>query len=333
MEKNSSFKKRALIFGLSASKKLAASMSKSSKIPLGKINITQFLDEEILIDVKSHVRNKSVFLVQSTSKPGAQHLLELLLTVDAIRRASVKEITVIMPYFGYSRQDRRGKGRQPISASLIANLLETAGIDRVITFDLHATQIEGFFKIPIDNLKASGILLNQFKKNYKGKVSDLIVVSPDHGGITRAREIALILKTKIAIIDKKRDKPNSIESMYILGDVKNKTVIIVDDILDTGGTIQAATNMLYKKGAKDVHVVVTHALLSGTKENPKKAIEMLQKAKVTSVISTNSIEKKDKLPSFIIKVDLAKALGDVVVAHLSNKSITNYFMKKYSVQL
>ncbi|XP_076037868.1 ribose-phosphate pyrophosphokinase-like [Oratosquilla oratoria] len=252
-------KENSVIFGLSTSKKLANNVAKISGIELGEIKTSQFADGEIFVESQSSVRNKTVFIIQSTHKPTNDNLMELLLVIDALKRSSVGEVNVIIPYFGYARQDRKQEGRQAISAKLVANMLTTAGADRIITFDIHSEQIVGFFDMPVDNLKAYGLIAKSINDL---AIENLAIVSPDHGGVSRARALAKILDSPLAVIDKRRTGHNNAESMFILGDVQDKNVIIYDDMVDTGGTVVSAVDILKENGAKDVYLAVTHGVLS-----------------------------------------------------------------------
>ncbi len=273
--------KKTKLFALSSNKPLAEEISKTAGIEISIADVVEFADGEISINIEESVRGHHVFVIQSTSAPANRHLMELLILVDALKRASAKSVTVIMPYYGYSRQDRKSKSRQPITAKLIADMLRVAGINRLICMDLHAAQIQGFFDVPIDNFPATPLLADYFE-NVK-KVENIVVVSPDHGGVTRARIFARILDAPLAIIDKRRPQPNKAEVMNIIGDVKGKNAIMVDDIIDTGGTIIAGATALKQAGAHDVYVAATHGVFSGN------AIEMLQESIVKQVVVTNTI--------------------------------------------
>ena len=234
-------KNKITVFALSASEELAKDIAKELGTNVGKSKVHHFADGEILVEIGESVRGKDVYIVQSTSNPVTENLMEILVLADALKRASAKEITAIIPYFGYARQDRKAKPRQPITSKLIADLLTVAGINRVVTVDLHAAQIQGFFDIPVDEMQALPLISNYFKKK---NISDICVVSPDHGGATRARKLAVALDAPVAIIDKRRPKPNVAEIMGVLGDVEGKNCIMVDDMIDTGGTIVAGIEML-----------------------------------------------------------------------------------------
>ena len=243
--------KETIVFALTSSTDLAASVCKSLGLPLGKIKVEHFADGEILVEPQESVRGRTVFIIQSTCNPVTEHLMEVLICIDACRRASAGEINVIMPYYGYARQDRKAKPRQPITSKLVANLLETAGANRIMTFDLHAAQIQGYFDIPIDDMTAVPMIGQYFKQ--KNIPSDeLVVVSPDHGGVVRARRLADLLDAPIAIIDKRRPKPNMVEAQNVIGEVDGKTCIVIDDICDTAGSLVAGCEILKRHGAKDI---------------------------------------------------------------------------------
>ena len=262
--------------------------------PLGKCSVKQFSDGEVQINIEESIRGCDVFVIQSTSYPVNENLMELLIMIDALKRASARTINVVMPYYGYARQDRKARSREPITAKLVANLLETAGAHRVIAIDLHAPQIQGFFDIPIDHLVAEPILTEYFKG--KGFNSDeLVIVSPDHGGVTRARKMADRMKAPIAIIDKRRPRPNVAEVMNIVGNVEGKTAILIDDIIDTAGTITIAASALIESGAKEVYACCTHPVLSGP------AIERIDNSQIKELVITNSIELPETKTSPKIK--------------------------------
>ena len=245
-------------------------------------DIKTFLDGEVFVEIKESVRGENVFIIQSTSKPVNDNLMELLVTIDAVKRASAKHICVVLPYFGYARQDRKASPRTPITAKLIANILEASGADHVVTIDLHAGQIQGFFDIPVDNIYAQPVFISYIKNLNLG--DDLVITSPDIGGIARARAAAKKLNCPIAIIDKRREKPGVSEVMNIIGDIKDKTCIIIDDIVDSAGTLCNASDKLIEAGAKEVLSFITHGVLSGP------AIERINKSKISKLFITNSIK-------------------------------------------
>ncbi len=283
--------KETVVFALTSSTDLAASICKDLGLPLGKIKVEHFADGEILVEPQESVRGRKVFIVQSTCTPVTEHLMEVLVCIDACKRASAGEINVIMPYYGYARQDRKAKPRQPITSKLVANLLQVAGANRVITFDLHAAQIQGYFDIPIDDLTAVPMIGNYFKSLNLPK-DEVVVVSPDHGGVVRARRLADILDAPIAIIDKRRPKPNMVEAQNVIGDVDGKICIVVDDICDTAGTLCAGCQILKDHGAKDVYVGISHGIFS------RDAIDKIEKSVIKQLVITDTIplseEKKAK---------------------------------------
>ena len=300
-------KNKITVFSLSSSKKLAQDIASILGTKVGDCKVHHFADGEILCEIGESVRGKDVFIVQSTSNPVTENLMEILVLTDALKRASAREITAVIPYFGYARQDRKAKPRQTITSKLVADLLTTAGVNRVVTVDLHAAQIQGFFDIPVDEMQALPLLIKYFRKK---KVQDLCVVSPDHGGATRARKMSEAFDCPIAIIDKRRPKPNVAEVMGIIGNVEGKNCILVDDMIDTAGTITAGVDMLKQKGAKDVYIACTHGVLSGP------AIERLSTCAAKEVVITNTIEipqekKFDKLVSVSVAGLLAHTIENI----------------------
>ena len=272
-----------VIFSLTSSKKLTQEIVNILGVREGSISVTHFADGEILIEPQESVRGKHVFIIQSTCGPVNENLMEVLICLDAVKRASCKEVTCVMPYFGYARQDRKAKARQPISARLVADLLTAAGADRVVAVDLHASQIQGFFKIPTDNLTAMDLLAQYFRKK---NLKEVVVVSPDHGGVTRARKLADgIANSSIAIVDKRRSKPNVAEAMNLIGNVDGMDCIIVDDLVDTGGSLLGCINMLREHGAKDIYCAAVHGVFSNG------AIERIAKSGVKEFVITNTIER------------------------------------------
>ncbi|GAC92311.1 ribose-phosphate pyrophosphokinase [Anoxybacillus flavithermus NBRC 109594] len=286
-------------------------------VELGKCSVSRFSDGEIQINIEESIRGCDVYVIQSTSAPVNEHLMELLIMIDALKRASAKTINIVMPYYGYARQDRKARSREPITAKLVANLLETAGASRVITLDLHAPQIQGFFDIPIDHLMGVPILADYFKEK---QLDDIVIVSPDHGGVTRARKMADRLKAPIAIIDKRRPKPNVAEVMNIIGNVQGKTTILVDDIIDTAGTITLAANALAEHGAKEVYACCTHPVLSGP------AIERIQNSKIKELVVTNTIAiPEEKKTNKIVELSVAPLIGEAIIRVHEEQSISALF--------
>ncbi|MBR4422001.1 MAG: ribose-phosphate pyrophosphokinase [Erysipelotrichaceae bacterium] len=271
-----------IVFALTSSVSIVNEVCNYLNIAPGKIEVKHFADGETLVELGQSVRGKRCYVIQSTSKPVNENLMELLICIDALRRSSATEINCIIPYYGYARQDRKAMPRQPITAKLVASMLETAGANRVVTFDLHAPQIQGFFHCPVDDLTTVPMMGQYFKrKNFP--INDIVVVSPDHGGVKRARTLAEILGCSLAIIDKRRPRANEVEACYVIGDVKDKDVIIVDDICDTGGSLLAATEILKDNGARDVYVCVTHGLFSND------AATRIQNSQIKEIVVTNTI--------------------------------------------
>lgn len=287
-------------------------------IPLTKASIKKFSDEEIFVEVNENVRGQDVYVIQSTSKPANDNLVELLVCVDALKRASAKQITAVIPYFGYARQDRKPGPRTPISAKLVANLITTSGADRVLTIDLHAGQIQGFFDIPVDNLYAAPILIEDIKKNYD--LDKTVIISPDVGGVVRARYVANRLNIGLAIVDKRRETANISEVLNIIGDVKEKNCILIDDIVDTAGTLTNAGEALLNVGAKTVSAYVSHGVLSGN------AIEKIKKSVLKEIVTTNTIsnlisEDKNK----IRRLSVAPLIAEAVKRIDNHSSVSSLF--------
>lgn len=308
--------KDTVVFALTSSVELANEIAGCLGIPLGLCDVKHFADGEIMVELGESVRNKHVYIVQSTCNPVSSNLMEVLIAIDACKRASAGHITVVMPYFGYARQDRKAKPRQPITSKLIADLLEKAGAQRIITMELHATQIQGFFNIPADDISAIGLIGDYFKKQ---DMKDVVVVSPDHGGTTRARKLAEALHCPLAIIDKRRPKPNVAEAMHLIGDVEGKIAVMVDDIVDTAGTLMTGIKMLYEKGATGVYASCVHGVLSGP------AIERLRESKVKGFICTNTISQDQKKADFpeMTVLSVGKVLGETIKAMEESRSVSN----------
>lgn len=307
------------IFSLNSNEPLASEIAEEIGLPLGKISVTRFSDGEIQINIEESIRGCDVFIIQSTSAPVNENLMELLIMVDAVKRASARTVNVVLPYYGYARQDRKARAREPITAKLVANLLETAGATRAIVLDLHAPQIQGFFDILIDHLMGVPILSDYFlEKNIDP--SEIVIVSPDHGGVTRARKMADRLKAPIAIIDKRRPRPNVAEVMNIVGNVDGKIAILIDDIIDTAGTITVAANALVESGAKEVYACCTHPVLSGP------AIERIDKSVIKELVITNSIElPNEKYSAKIKQLSVGRLLADAIVRVYEQKSVSTLF--------
>ncbi len=307
------------IFSGSSNRELAESIAKKCGVELGKAELLRFKDGEVYVEIKETVRGRDVFVVQPTSEPVNENIMELLVFVDALRRASAKTINVIMPYYGYARQDRKSKPREPITSKLVANLLTTAGVDRVVTMDLHADQIQGFFDIPLDHMQGLPLMVKYFKeKGLSG--DDVVVVSPDVGGVKRARKLAEKLDCKIAIIDKRRPKPNMSEVMNLIGEIEGKIAIFIDDMIDTAGTITNGADAILARGAKEAYACCSHAVFSDP------AIERLQASGLKEVVITDSIalperKKIDKVKILSVDEIFAKAIERIV----NNKSVSELF--------
>ena len=283
------------------------------------VTVTKFSDQEVFVEILENVRGKNVFVIQSTSAPANDHLMELLITIDALKRASAQTITAVIPYFGYARQDRKVGPRTPISAKLVANILTTAGIDRLLTIDLHAGQIQGFFDIPVDNLYAAPIITKDINTKYKSK--DIVVVSPDVGGVVRARNIANRINANLAIVDKRRDKANTSEVMNIIGDVRNRDCLVVDDIVDTAGTLCNAAEALKSAGARSVSAYISHGVLSGP------AIKRISESKLSELVITNSIaaSKQIVVSPNIRVLNLASLIAEAIRRISSDSSVSSLF--------
>lgn len=314
------------IFSLSSNRPLAEKIAEAVGLELGKISISRFSDGEVKVNVEESIRGAHVYIVQSTSDPVNDNLMELLIMIDALRRASAKTINVVMPYYGYARQERKAQSREPITAKLVANMITIAGADRVLTLDLHAPQIQGFFDIPVDHLIGVPLLADYFlEKGLFGE--DVVVVSPDHGGVVRARKLADFLKSPIAIIDKRRPRPNVSEVMNIIGDVAGKKCIIIDDMIDTAGTITLAAAALLDKGADSVYACCTHAVLSGP------AVERLDESEIKEVIVTDSIQQPegrhlDKLQT----ISVGTLVGEAIKRIHENRSVSPLFQEKFKLE-
>jgi ribose-phosphate pyrophosphokinase len=263
------------------------SMHRGMQVNLVDARVERFNDQEIFVEVYENVRGEDMYIIQSTSNPANDNLMELLIISDALRRSSADRITAVIPYFGYARQDRRTKARTPITAKLVANMITEAGIDRVLTLDLHATQIQGFFDIPVDNLYASPVFALDIEHHFKGAMDDIMIVSPDVGGVARARELAKRINAPLSIVDKRREKAGEIAEMTVIGNVAGKKCIIVDDICDTAGTLCKAAEVLMQNGASEVHSYITHGVLSGP------AVERITNSVMKSLVITDSIAPTD----------------------------------------
>ena len=299
--------------------KLSKEISKQLKLKLVNTNIKRFADGEIYIEINENIRGNSVFVIQSTSNPANDNLMELLLCIDALRRSSAKNITAVIPYYGYARQDRKVVPRTSISAKVVANLITNAGASRVVTVDLHAGQIQGFFDMPVDNLFTTPLFARYIKKKLKNK--KLICVSPDVGGVQRTRGLATKIKADLAIIDKRRPKPGKSQVMNIIGNVKGKTCIIVDDIIDSGGTIINAVDALKKSGATEVYVFITHAVLSGDAANK------IKKSKIKKLVITDTIDNYQKIKNNnkIEVLSISSLMAEAIKRISNSTSVSDLF--------
>ncbi|WP_073155225.1 ribose-phosphate diphosphokinase [Seinonella peptonophila] len=305
------------IFTCNSNPELAKKICQHIGIPLGNSHVGKFSDGEIQIRLEETVRGVDVYVIQSTCDPVNQHLMELLVMVDALRRASAGVINVVLPYYGYARQDRKAQARDPVTAKLVANLITTAGADRVITIDLHAPQIQGFFDIPVDQLIGVPILARYFQEK---QLDQIVVVSPDHGGVIRARRLAERLGAPIAIIDKRRPAPNVAEVMNIVGEVKGRRCIIIDDIIDTAGTITLAANALMEQGAQEVYACCTHPVFSGP------AIERIENSNIVEMVVTDTIPlPPEKMLDKMKVLTVAPLLGEAIVCVHEQQSVSKLF--------
>ncbi|OLN24298.1 ribose-phosphate pyrophosphokinase [Domibacillus antri] len=307
------------IFSLNSNPGLAKQIAEFIGVELGKSSVTRFSDGEVQINIEESIRGCDVYIVQSTSGPVNEHLMELLIMIDALKRASAKTINVVLPYYGYARQDRKARAREPITAKLVANLLETAGTTRLITLDLHAPQIQGFFDVPIDHLMGVPILGAYFQQKGFNK-EEIVIVSPDHGGVTRARKLADRLKAPIAIIDKRRPRPNVSEVMNIVGNVEGKIAILIDDIIDTAGTITLAAKAISESGAKEVYACCTHPVLSGP------AMERIANSNIKELVVTNSIAlAPEKKTDKVVELSVAPLIGEAIIRVHEEQSVSTLF--------
>ena len=302
-----------------SNKNLSLKISRFLKNKLVNSSIKKFSDGEIYIEIHENIRGNSIFIIQSISSPANDNLMELLLCVDALKRSSAKNITTVIPYFGYARQDRKVVPRTSISAKLVSNLITKAGADRVVTVDLHSGQIQGFFDIPVDNLFATPIFARHIKKRIKS--NNLICVAPDVGGTARARALGKMLNIGLAIVDKRRPSPGKSEVMNVIGDVNNKTCIIVDDIIDSGGTIVNSAKILKKKGAKDVHVYVSHGVLSGN------AVEKIKNSNIKNLVITDTIDNTQKVKKSrnIEILSISNLVGEAIRRISNSTSVSDLF--------
>lgn len=307
------------IFSGNSNPALAQRICNYLNVQLGGAKVTRFSDGEIQIEISENVRSKDIFVIQSTCHPVNDNLIELLLMIDAFSRSSASRVTAVIPYYGYARQDKKVAPRVPISARLVADLLITAGTDRVITMDLHAGQIQGFFSIPVDNLFAAPVILDYIKKNF---TNDLVVVSPDAGGAERARAFAKRLDADLAVIDKRRDAPNVAKAMAVVGNVKNKTAVIFDDMVDTAGTLVQAAEAIMRNGAKEVHACCVHPVLSGP------AVDRINDSELKTIVATDTIPLNDKssVCEKIKILSIANLVGEAIVRSHVGDSVTSLFV-------
>jgi len=298
---------------------LAEAIGDYLELPLTACSVRRFADMEIFVEIQENVRGQDVFVIQSTSYPANDHLMELLIIIDALRRSSAKRITAVMPYFGYARQDRRAAGRTPISAKLVANLITRAGADRVLTVDLHAGQIQGFFDIPLDNLFAAPVMVRDIKERME--LGNITVVSPDVGGVLRARALARRIGAPLAIVDKRRERPGESEVMNIIGSVKGTSCILVDDIIDSGGTLCNAADALIAQGAKDVSAYITHGVLSGG------AVDRVAKSKLRELVVSDTIAptQEQKVAPNIRTLPIAPLIGEAIARTAKEESVSSLF--------
>ena len=307
------------LFAGNSNRVLAEAVARYLNIPLGKASVRRFADQEIFVEIQENVRGQDVFILQSTSFPANDHLMEMLIMIDAFRRSSARRITAVIPYFGYARQDRRASGRTPISAKLVANLITQAGADRVLTLDLHAGQIQGFFDIPTDNLFAVPVLARDVKRNYS--LPNVMVVSPDVGGVVRARSLAKRVDALLAIVDKRREKPGESEVMNIIGDVRGKDCLLIDDIVDSGGTLCNAAEALLANGATSVTAYITHGVLSGG------AVTRITSSKLKELVITDSIQPTSAVEAApnIRVISIADLIGEAISRTASEQSVSSLF--------
>ena len=311
--------KGIFIFAGNSNSDLADKICEYLDLPLGGATVSTFSDGEIQIEVNENVRGRDVFVIQSTCAPVNDNLVELLLMIDAFKRSSARRITAVLPYFGYARQDKKVAPRVPISAKLVANMLTAAGAQRVITMDLHAGQIQGFFDIPVDNIFAAPVLIEHIRENFN---DNLTIVSPDAGGVERARAFAKRLNADLAIIDKRRSAPNQAKAMAVIGDVSDKIVVILDDMADTAGTLTEAAEAIQKAGAREIHACCAHAVLSGP------AIERINSSSLKSLVVTDTIPLREKADACdkIVVLSIAELVGEAIIRSYRGDSVTSLFI-------
>lgn len=316
-------KPKLKLFSLNSNRPLAEKIAKKLGVELGKVDVLRFEDGEININIEESVRGDEVYIVQSTSYPGNEYLIELLIMIDALKRASAKEINVVIPYYGYARQDRKAKAREPITAKLVANMLEATGADRVLALDLHAAQLQGYFDIPVDHLLGVPLLAS-YLLDYNFNGEDLVIVAPHHGAISRARMMAEFLNVPLAIIDRRGTKENAVEKVSVIGEVENKVCIIVDDIIDTADTILIATQALTAEGAKKVFAAATHGVFSD------QAVDKIKQSNIEKIFITDSIYLPvEKQVDKIIQVTVSELIADAIERIFYNESVSPLFKNKY----
>jgi ribose-phosphate pyrophosphokinase len=308
------------LFAGNSNRALAEAVARYLNIPVGKASVRRFADQEIFVEIQENVRGQDVFVLQSTSYPTNDHLMELLIMIDAFMRSSARRITAVIPYFGYARQDRRASGRTPISAKLVSNMITRAGANRVLTLDMHAGQIQGFFDIPTDNLYSVPVMARDVKAKYR-QLANVMVVSPDVGGVVRARALAKRIDAQLAIVDKRRERPGESEVMNIIGDVSGRSCILVDDIVDSGGTLVNAAEALLANGAKEVYAYITHGVLSGG------AVSRIANSKLKELVITDSILPTEavKVASNIRVVSIAPLIGEAIGRTATESSVSSLF--------
>jgi len=308
------------VFSGNSNQSLAQKICETLNVPLGSARVRRFSDGEVMVEIQENVRGRDVYIIQSTCAPTNDNLMELLVMTDALKRASAATITAVIPYYGYARQDRKAAPRTPITAKLVADLITTAGIDRVVTIDLHAGQIQGFFNIPVDNLYAAPVILDYLKDRFNGE--EAVMVSPDAGGTERARAFAKRLGCTLAVIDKRRTGPNVAEVMHLIGDVRDKVAIILDDMIDTAGTLTQAARALKENGAKSIFACATHGVLSGP------AIERINASDIEEVVLTDTIPLGDKEQQTgkIRMLSVAKLLGEAIRRIHEDESVSSLFV-------
>jgi ribose-phosphate pyrophosphokinase len=307
------------IVACNSNRPLAEAVAAALALPLTRASVRRFADMEVFVEIHENIRGEDVFVVQSTSYPANDNLMELLITIDALRRASARRITAVIPYFGYARQDRKSGSRTPISAKLVANLITEAGAHRVLTMDLHAGQIQGFFDIPVDNMQAAPLFSRDIQERFAGR--NLMIVSPDVGGVVRARAIATRLGTDLAIIDKRRQAAGVSEVMHVIGEVEGRDCILVDDIVDSGGTLVNAARALIENGAKSASVYVTHGVLSGV------AVSRIESSPIEAMVLTDSILATEavRLAVNIKQLTIAPLIADAMARIHEERSVSSLF--------